>query len=113
MPYVRRNSSGAIDAIFERPEDGASEELAANSQEIISFIYGPDQGQWIQSDLALTRVLEDLILILVHKGIINLSDLPLAAQQKLIDRRGLRQELDKELGHMADMLLAKNEDLPL
>ncbi len=113
MPYVRRHKSGKIAAIFEHPEEGASEELAADSPEIISFIYGPDQGQWMQSDLALARVLEDLVLILVHKDVISLGDLPPAAQQKLIDRRGLRQELDKELGYMADMLQEEDEVNPL
>jgi hypothetical protein len=113
MPYVRRDKSGEIEAIFEHPEEGATEELAADSPEIISFIYGPNQGQWLQSDLALARVLEDLILILVHKDIISLSDLPQAAQQKLIDRRGLRKELNKELGYMADMLLEPDEEIPL
>jgi hypothetical protein len=113
MPYIRRDESGEIEAIFERPEDGATEKLAADSPEIISFIYGPNQGQWLQSDLALARVLEDLILILVHKDIISLSDLPQAAQQKLIDRRGLRKELNRELGYMADMLLEPDEEIPL
>ncbi len=111
MPYIRRHESGEIAAIFEQPEEGATEKLQANSPEVMAFIYGPDQSEWIESDLALARVMEDLILVLMNKNVISLSDLPTAAQQKLIDRRGLRDELDRELGHMADMLREPNEEI--
>lgn len=46
-----------------------------------------------QSDLALVRVLEDLIDILIPRGLIQFTDLPLAAQAKLLSRRETRAAL--------------------
>lgn len=94
MPFVRRNADGTIDAIFDTPQDGTEEELPPDHPEIASLLFGSEQGKWIQSDLALARVLEDLIDVLLERHVINFSDLPAAAQQKLIARRGLRKELD-------------------
>jgi hypothetical protein len=46
----------------------------------------------MESDLGLARVLEDLIDLLIEKGTFMFTDLPPAAQQKLLSRRGLRRE---------------------
>ena len=45
------------------------------------------------SDAALARVLEDLIDLLVERSVIRFTDLPEAAQQKLMTRRSLRASL--------------------
>ena len=45
----------------------------------------------IRTDSAVTRVLEDLIDLLVSKTLINESELPQAAQDKLQERRNLRR----------------------
>lgn len=45
----------------------------------------------VASDLAMVRVLEDLIEVLISKSLITLSDLPLPAQKKLINRHSMRQ----------------------
>ncbi len=41
-------------------------------------------------DAEFVRVLEDLVVVLIDKGIIALTDLPPHAQAKLLDRRGFR-----------------------
>ena len=41
----------------------------------------------VESDRELVRVLEDLIRVLVEKGIIDLHDLPEAARSKLLRRQ--------------------------
>jgi hypothetical protein len=46
------------------------------------------------SDQALIRVLEDLIETLVAKNVIHFTDLPEAAQTKLLERRSLRRSLN-------------------
>jgi len=53
-------------------------------------------------DSAFVRVLEDLIDTLIEKGVIRLTDLPLAAQQKLGERKHLRQRLNDDLNLLDD-----------
>jgi hypothetical protein len=98
MPFVRRNADGKIDAVFENPEGDATEEISADNSELNSFL-GTAVGdsvhpeRWAIADLAIARVTEDLIDLLIDKGVISFTELPENAQQKLIDRRGLRNEL--------------------
>jgi hypothetical protein len=50
-----------------------------------------------QSDAAIARVLEDLIDVLINKGVIQFTDLPEAAQTKLMTRRQTRAKLSNSL----------------
>ncbi|MHA1570792.1 MAG: hypothetical protein ACTSWM_03140, partial [Alphaproteobacteria bacterium] len=98
MPYVERNSDQRIVALFEKEQRGATEFLAPNAAEIIAFVTGdgadsPHQSL-LESDLAMARVMEDLIDLLVGKNMILLTDLPQPAQEKLMSRRNLRGGLD-------------------
>jgi hypothetical protein len=111
MPYIRRKNDGSIEAVFDTPQTDAGEELPATAPELISFLCSSDEAQWLSSDLALMRVLEDLIVVLMSKDVISFSDLPPAAQEKLISRRGMRMELDKELGYMASMFEEEQEEI--
>lgn len=47
------------------------------------------------SDAALIRVLEDLIDVLIERGLIRFTDLPPPAQEKLVQRRHWRAEMRK------------------
>lgn len=46
-----------------------------------------------KSDLEMVRVLDDLIYLLIRKGVIAITDLPPMAQVKLMNRANARQEL--------------------
>ena len=46
-----------------------------------------------QSDLDMIRVLEDLITVLIRKGVVRITDLPEAAQSKLVGRSKARDAL--------------------
>ncbi|HAU4329579.1 hypothetical protein P2H57_12585 [Citrobacter freundii] len=46
-----------------------------------------------KSDLEMVRVLDDLIYLLIRKGVIAITDLPPKAQVKLMNRANARQEL--------------------
>lgn len=121
MPYLRRNALGHITALLDQPEQPDSEEVSLADPEIQAFLLSSlesssDQTdpsmansdylsmlqmmQGLQgrmqslehSDLNFIRVLEDLIDLLVTKDLLLFSDLPPAAQTKLIDRRRLRDE---------------------
>jgi hypothetical protein len=50
-----------------------------------------------QSDAAIARVLEDLIDVLIGRGVIQFTDLPEAAQTKLMTRRQTRAKLSNSL----------------
>lgn len=50
-----------------------------------------------QTDADLARVLEDLIDVLITRGVIQFTDLPEAAQVKLLERRETRASLSNRL----------------
>jgi hypothetical protein len=50
-----------------------------------------------QSDTAIARVLEDLVDVLITRGVIQFTDLPVAAQDKLLSRRQTRARLKNSL----------------
>jgi len=96
MPYVYRDANGNILAVYEEHVEGC-EEIASNDPALRAFIEKniPAAGmgnEWVQSDLALARVLEDLIGLLIEKKVIMFTDFPKGAQKKLLERRGLRKE---------------------
>lgn len=107
MPYIRRDGQGNIAEVQLNPAPGL-EEVAAGSPELLDFIrrIAPDQGPLEQSDMRLVRVLEDLIELLIARDVIRFTDLPLAAQEKLLERRSMRQSLGA-----LDLLGGSNETI--
>lgn len=97
MPYVKRNAAGKVIAVFSEPVDDGLEEVAADHLDLEAFLVN-DVGATdsdralLKSDMELARVLEDLIEILIDKNVISFTDLPTAAQSKLLRRHGLRTE---------------------
>lgn len=93
MPFVTRDELGRIKSVSLEPAADASE-LPSDSPELMEFmdtLLGP--GTLLQSDLRLVRVLEDLINLLIDREVILFTDLPPAAQEKLMERRSLRHSL--------------------
>lgn len=94
MIYAQRNAQGRIVAVALSPDASHSEAVAEDSAEALAFFNaarGDDSGLALaQSDLSLARVLEDLVEVLIDKQLIRFTDLPDAAQQKLLTRRSLR-----------------------
>lgn len=97
MPYVRRSAAGEIVAISVRPDaadlqEGAWEAVRGDEPDVVAFAHAMTQqtNPLGNSDLGLVRVLEDLIELLIDRSLIRFTDLPPAAQAKLIDRRGTR-----------------------
>ena len=98
MPFVRRDVEGNVEAVFSREEGTAIEQLPADHPDIVNFLgvdvkSSTEADEWVQADLALARVTEDLVDLLIDKGVINFTDLPEGAQMKLLKRQGLRSEL--------------------
>lgn len=109
MPFVYRDANGSIMAVYEQPVEGG-EEVAVDDPALRAFIQKnlpalPALDEWVQSDLALARVLEDLIDVLIEKKVFMFTDLPEGAQKKLLERRGLRKEftyVEQLFGHDED-----------
>ncbi|MDP6571953.1 MAG: hypothetical protein QGI06_00445 [Rhodospirillales bacterium] len=97
MPFVKRDADGKIAAVTLQATEEGPEEVPPNDPELGVFLQNTlidavAQRHWVESDLGLARVMEDLVDLLIEKNVFRFYDLPEAAQQKLIQRRGLRRE---------------------
>jgi hypothetical protein len=94
MPYIKRDQQGRIKALNLEPGDGFVE-VPSGSPELLDFMrkMGMENSSLQQSDMRLVRVLEDLIDLLIDRDVIRFTDLPLPAQEKLMERRSMRQSL--------------------
>lgn len=92
MLYTKRNSSGEIVILSKESTGECTEMIASDSPEVMSFLADQlDQSaQFVASDLAFVRVVEDILGVLLEKGIISFTDLPIPAQQKIMERKSLR-----------------------
>ena len=98
MPYVSRDAAGKVVGLSEEATEGSSESLPASHPDILDFLFrdtGAERAssRFLASDLAFIRVVEDLVAVLIEKRVIAFTDLPPAAQDKLLDRRSLRSYL--------------------
>ncbi|MDF1588767.1 MAG: hypothetical protein P1P93_06370 [Gammaproteobacteria bacterium] len=105
MAYVERNSQGQIIAAHETQQSNAQEFLAIDSPELTEFLINSASKKDVQaalstSDVALIRVLEDLINTLIDKKVILFTDLPMAAREKLSNREKIRGHLNS----LADLM---------
>lgn len=113
MPYVVRDGEGNVRAVFDSPVDGA-EEVAPDDPDLGAFINQNAQtgmvlDEWVQSDLELVRVVEDLVEVLIDKGVFMFNELPGGAQRKLNTRRGRRKEMDLMESLFGEMALPEDE----
>lgn len=60
------------------------------------------QRQLETTDASVARITEDLIDILINRGVIHFTDFPPAAQAKLLQRRQTRATLSKRLQLLDD-----------
>ena len=98
MPFVKRDAGGNVIAVFGEAQPDASEFLPPDSDDVMAFLSNTrgDESEadplavLLESDMAMGRVVEDLIDVLIEKNVIMLTDLPGPAQQKLTARRHLR-----------------------
>ena len=103
MPYVKRDQQGLIVAVSEGEEPGFSEELASSSPELEAFLQKMTFASSIHAtDQDFVRVLEDLVELLVDKGVILFTELPEDAQNKVMHRQQLRSKLGGKLDLIGD-----------
>ncbi|KHK61679.1 MULTISPECIES: hypothetical protein [Pseudomonas] len=97
MFYVQRDAQGLLVRVEATAYAEATETLPADNHEIQDWFANQavenSLKQLKQSDLEMIRVLDDLIQVLTTKGVIRVTDLPAAAQAKLMDRNQAREAL--------------------
>ncbi len=117
MPYVLRDRNGRIAGLFGEPDPtrGVTEQLPSDNPEVIRFLGGTGGAgiaeeavqRLAASDGDMARVTEDLITVLIDKGVLAFTDLPAAARRKLLSRRQLREQL----GPFTGMINPDEEDI--
>lgn len=94
MPYVQRDSTGQVVAIFAQPGPGHDEHLPAGHPDLAALA---GAGEFAHLDADLIRVIEDVVDVLIDRGLLRLTDLPPDAQRKLLARKGARARLREGL----------------
>lgn len=89
MPYVRRDPHGNLLSLHRQAETGITEWLDDDAPEVRAFLAPADGFERLDADFI--RVLEDLIDLLVERHVINITDLPAPARDKLTARRDHRR----------------------
>lgn len=107
MHYIERDAEGRIIRVEPAEFIGMTEISEVTTGEIsdwlkVSKLRSATLQQLQQSDLDMVRVLEDLIEVLMSKGVISITDLPAAAQSKLLNRAQARQTLGGLEGLIGD-----------
>jgi hypothetical protein len=100
MPYVRRNAEGRIVALLEGAELPGDEFVPGTHPELLEFFARADEFGGL--DASFIRVMEDLIDVLIEKGVLRLTDLPPEAQRKLLARKDMRRKLNGALDLLGD-----------
>lgn len=90
-----------------QPFEGMNDTLAYQSDELKDWLEARTDVRsrldlLRHSDLDLVRVLEDVVNVLVERGVIRYTDLPEAARRKLDERAVARAELEGLADHPGD-----------
>ena len=98
MPFIKRDANGRIVALSTDSRGDEMDNVVERDHEHAHDADNAHQdrgvlAEWLQSDLAMARVLEDLINVLIDNGTIRFDQLPQDAQEKILQRCGLRREL--------------------
>lgn len=102
MFYVTRSENGAIQTVSRNPLPDA-QELDDGHPDLQQFFNTQASSVGFDAaDADFVRVIEDLIDTLIMKNVIRHTDLPAAAQKKLILRKGLRNRLKGALNLLGE-----------
>jgi hypothetical protein len=102
MFHVLKNEDGSI-ASLSRNERPGGEFLPDDDPAVRAFLGTSEpSSSFTAADAEFVRVLEDLIDTLIVKNVIRHTDLPVAAQQKITRRKGLRNRMQGALNLLGD-----------
>lgn len=93
MTYAKRDSQGQIVALSVIKTDECYEFIDNNSDELSLALtkFSSANTNILASDVAMIRVIEDIIDILISKSLISVNDLPQSVQLKLLARKSYRK----------------------
>lgn len=109
MVYIKRDKDNQICAVYSDETEGINEQINIDDPEFVEFLMRCDHDlhlKFLQSDLQLIRVVEDLIDILMDKNIITITDFP----QPVIDKLLARQAFRKRYAGAAGMEYNENDE---
>jgi hypothetical protein len=95
MPYVLLTPDGQISSLHREPQPGA-DFVAPDDPRVRAFLgdhRDEPARQFASLDADLVRVLEDLIDALIQRTVLMVTDLPIEAQQKLFNRKNVRDQM--------------------
>lgn len=109
MLYVERDEAGNIISLHTKAERGATEHKSIMDNEVLEFLQknvesDPKMELLSLTDIGIIRILEDLIDLLIRKNIILFTELPEQAQEKIRDRKRLRQQMGPDNLMVDDIL---------
>lgn len=100
--YAKRDENGAIIKVSKVQDSDCLERVDNRDKALGDFLTGlGSQEEMTRSDLDFVRVLEDVIHLLMDKGVIRFTDLPDAARDKLVTRQSLRRRIN-DIGLMGE-----------
>lgn len=94
MAYVFKNAQGNIAASSIEDLGEGWVFIENDAKEYVEFLENSLAGAspFRESDIQLARVLEDLISILIDRGMVRFTDFPPAAQKRLSTRDSMRKK---------------------
>ena len=97
MLYIQRNEYGELTRVEASDFAGSTGTLPADDHDVQAWYANHSvESNLLQlkhSDLEMIRVIDDLISVLMNKGVLRITDLPPAAQSKLLSRTQNREAL--------------------
>jgi hypothetical protein len=98
MLYVERTEDGKINSLHSSPHPNADEQKSIMDEEILDFLHtsvNADSRKLLLSlsDMGIIRLLEDLIDLLIQKNVIFFTELPPQAQERITERKRIRETL--------------------
>ncbi|MGB2130461.1 MAG: hypothetical protein ACPHXW_03485 [Marinobacterium sp.] len=120
MLFALRDGAGNITALTDRAVSGATP-ISASHPDVLAFLSLDhtvlNASDFLDdSDLSTVRILEDLIDTLVNRQVIRFTDLPAAAQRKLLSRKVARtlacgeDEPKEDVRGTDDVLFLREDD---
>ena len=113
MPYALRNEYGDIVALTATPNFEGDQPVVLSDPDVLSFMISNIPGnedqrhfnELLVEDLKQIRIVEDLIDLLTAKGVILFSELPDAAQRKILGKKSLRDEMNLSNDILVDSVI--------
>jgi hypothetical protein len=106
MVYVQRDERGRVLRVEHEAFPGMTHRVPEADPEVRSWLASRSLHEHLlslqHSDLELVRVIEDLVNVLVDRGVMRFTDLPEAARNKLQHRANTRAQVEGLSGLVPD-----------